>query len=82
MKRALISIAVVLLAIGGLAGLAMKSMKAAAAAAATAAATADESKVRQDDLVVKVVETGTIDAEKAVEVKGLVTGRLSQLLVD
>lgn len=38
--------------------------------------------VTRGDLEVKVVETGTIDAVKAVEVKSRVSGRLAQLLVD
>lgn len=60
----------------------MKSMSASKAAAAEASAAANQTKVKQGDLLVTVIATGTIDAEKSVEVKGLVTGRLSKLYVD
>src|SRR5205823_5832479 len=39
-------------------------------------------KVSRQDLSVKVVETGTVDAVKSVEVKSRVSGRLKRLLVD
>jgi HlyD family secretion protein len=41
-----------------------------------------EVKVSRDDLTVTVVENGTVDAEKSVEVKGRVTGRLAKLFCD
>jgi len=82
MKKAIIPLTVVLLALCGLGGLAMKSMSASKTAADATAAAANQKLVEQGDLVVNVVETGTIDAVKSVEVKGLVTGRLSKLFVD
>ncbi len=82
MKKALIPLTIVLLVLCGLGGLAMKSMNASKLAADTALAAANNKSVTQGDLVVTVVETGTVDAIKSVEVKGLVTGRLSKLFVD
>jgi HlyD family secretion protein len=82
MKKAIIPLTVVLLLLCGLGGFAMRSMNAAKTAAAAAAAAANTKTVDQGDLVVTVVETGTVDAVKSVEVKGLVTGRLSKLFVD
>src|SRR5688500_8305406 len=38
--------------------------------------------VTRGELIVKVVETGTIDAVKSVEVKSRASGRLARLLVD
>jgi len=82
MKKAIIPLAVVLLALCGLGGFAMRSMNAAKVAADASAAASNNKAVDQGDLVVTVVETGTVDAVKSVEVKGLVTGRLSKLFVD
>lgn len=82
MKKAIIPLTIVLLVVCGVGGLAMKGMKGSQAAADVAAAVANRKAVTQGDLVVNVVETGTIDAVKSVEVKGLVTGRLSKLFVD
>ncbi len=82
MKKAIIPLAVVLLAICGLGGFAMQAMSKAKAAELLKASTAAEKKIATGDLIVDVVETGTIDAVKSVEVKGLVTGRLAKLYVD
>src|SRR5471030_1643583 len=82
MKKAIVPLAIVLLVICGLGGYAMKSMGAAKAKADATAAAAGVKSVDQGDLVVTVVETGLVDAVKSVEVKGLVTGRLSKLFVD
>jgi len=82
MKKAIVPLVVVLLAICGLGGYAFKSMTAAKIAAAAASSAANSKAVTKGDLVVNVVETGTIDAVKSVEVKGLVTGRLSKLFVE
>jgi HlyD family secretion protein len=41
-----------------------------------------EVKVTRDDITVTVVENGTVDAEKSVDVKGRVTGRLAKLFCD
>ena len=82
MKKALIPLTIALLVLCGLGGLAMKSMNASKVAAEAAAAAANNKSVTQGDLVVNVVETGTVDAVKSVEVKGLVTGRLSKLFVE
>lgn len=50
--------------------------------AANEAAKLATAKVEKGDLVVEVIETGTIDAVKAVEVKSRASGRLAKLLVE
>ncbi len=78
MKKAVIGISVVLVVVCGVGGLMLKGK----------GATDDKDKgasnytVKKDDLVVTVVDTGTIDATRTVEVKSRVSGRLSKLLVD
>ncbi|AIE87533.1 RND family efflux transporter MFP subunit [Fimbriimonas ginsengisoli Gsoil 348] len=52
------------------------------AALAADAALPKPTLVKKGDIVVSVVETGTIDANKVVELKGRVTGRLAKLFVD
>lgn len=44
--------------------------------------TRPRAKVEAADLSISVVESGTVDAGRAVEVKGRVTGRVARLLVD
>ena len=82
MKKALIPLAVVLLVICGIGGYAMKAMSAANLKKLMESQDASQTSVSRGDLVVQIVETGTVDAVKSVEVKGLVTGRLSKLFVD
>lgn len=78
MKKALIPISVGLLVVCGVGGLAFRRMAGAAGPPSTAVTT----KVERGDLAVTVVETGSVDAAKAVEVKSRVSGRLAKLLVD
>jgi HlyD family secretion protein len=81
MKRPILPIAIALLLICGVGGFALR----ARSQQALAAAEAQKEKfttVQRGDIVVSVIETGTIDASKVVEVKGRVTGRLARLLVD
>jgi HlyD family secretion protein len=77
MKKAVIPITVALLLVGGLGYRAMSQAKSPAKLTA-----ANSTKVARGDLVVSVVETGTVDAAKAVELKSRVSGRLARLLVD
>jgi HlyD family secretion protein len=79
MKKVLIFIigaVVVLIALGAVA---MQSFQKAKAANAKSK---DEATVTRDDLSVKVIESGSIDAVKAVEVKSRVSGRVAKLFVD
>ncbi len=82
MKKAIIPLVVVLLLVCGFGGYAMKAMSASKAAQLALAAEANNKAVSRGDLLVQIVETGTVDAVKSVEVKGLVTGRLQKLFVD
>jgi len=82
MKKAILPLTVVLLLICGLGGYAMRAMSAAKASADSAAAAKARKSVEKGDLLVQIVETGTVDAVKSVEVKGLVTGRLAKLYVE
>jgi HlyD family secretion protein len=63
----------------GVAGVVMRAKGASAAGTSQVGLTAV---VTRGDLIQKVVETGTIDAIKSVEVKSLTDGRLAKLLVD
>jgi HlyD family secretion protein len=78
MKKILSIIGVLLVLVCGIGGLAMKS-KSASKPTETAVKT---EKATRGLLNVQVVETGTIDAIKTVDVKGLVTGRLAQIFVE
>ena len=82
MKKGIVPLAVALVVVCGIGGLAMRSMSASKLAEMKSAASSAEKTVDQGDLVVNIVETGTVDAVKSVEVKGLVTGRLSKLFVE
>ncbi len=82
MKKAIIPLTLVLLAVCGLGGLAFRSMNGAKAAETAKTAAANNKSVYEGDLAVNIVETGTVDAVKSVEVKGRVTGRLSKLFVE
>ena len=79
MKKALIAIVVILVAICGVGTVAFQRMQAAQAAKAK---TDTGLTVEKGDLEITVVDTGTVDAVKSVEVKSRVAGRLAQLLVD
>ncbi len=80
MKKALIFVAVALVLVCGIGGFLLKNM-----AAKMQAMQNSQSKgytVAKGDVVVSVVDTGTIDAVNTVEVKSRVSGRLSQLYVE
>lgn len=79
-KKGLLIVIVLIVVICGGGGLAFKQMS--AARAANEASTVKTAKVTRGDLELKVVETGTLDAVKAVEVKSRVSGRLAKLLVE
>lgn len=77
MKRAVLFSLIALVAVIGIAYVAMQG-KFGKAPEKTDAGT---STVTRGDLSVKVIESGTIDAVKAVEVRSRASGRLAQLLV-
>ncbi len=80
MKKALIFVAVALVLVCGVGGYVMKNV--AAKMQAAQAAKPSVHTVAKGDVVVSVVDTGTIDAVNSVEVKSRVSGRLSKLLVE
>lgn len=83
MKKTL-PIVIGLVLVCGLGGYVIKS-KAPATGPAGAAGDDKAPKVAtvsRGDIALSVLETGTVDANKVVEVKGRVTGRLAKLLVD
>ena len=79
MKKAILFAAFALIVLCGIGGYLYTSMKAAQAAQSKKS---NDYKVVRGDLVVSVVDPGTIDAVNSVEVKSRVSGRLSKLLVD
>lgn len=79
MKKVFPVLLVVLLLICGFGSFALKTIKAKAASDTPSDNIAT---VTKGDVVDKVVETGTIDAVKTVEVKSRVSGRLAKLYVD
>lgn len=79
MKKAIIFAAIALVVLCGIGGFLYKNM---AAVQAAKNQKSGDYKVVRGDLVVSVVDTGTIDAVNSVEVKSRVSGRLSRLLVD
>jgi RND family efflux transporter MFP subunit len=79
MKRGMIFAVIGLLAVVGLGSVAMQRM---GAAKASAKGPSDAYTVSRQDLAVKVIETGTVEASRSVEVKARVSGRLARLLVD
>ncbi|MCW5944095.1 MAG: efflux RND transporter periplasmic adaptor subunit [Fimbriimonadaceae bacterium] len=82
MKKATLIVLVVLVALCGFGGFAAYKYMQMQGAAAMAGQAKRDTKVEKGDLTVQVVETGQIDAVKAVEVKSRVSGRVAQLLVD
>lgn len=82
MKKVTVPIVVVLVLVCGIGGYAIKSSSTAAAKLQAEKDLPKMATASKGDIVVSVVETGTIDAVKVVEVKGRVTGRLAKLLVD
>lgn len=79
MKKVLIVLAICVIVICGL-GSYMVRMQ--ASRTAQASTSGENATVSRGDVIVKVVETGTIDAVKSVEVKSRTDGRLAKLLVD
>jgi len=79
MKKTTVIVVIVLVVICGLGGMFMKNM--AGMQAANKKVEADYV-VSKGNLVVSVVDSGTIDAVNSVEVKSRVSGRLKELLVD
>ncbi|HEY0866240.1 MAG TPA: HlyD family efflux transporter periplasmic adaptor subunit [Fimbriimonas sp.] len=77
MKKIVIPIIIALVFVGAFAYRAVLKGKAAGALKPSST-----TKVAKGDLVLTVVDTGTIDASKAVEVKSRVSGRLAKLFVD
>lgn len=80
MKKAIIFVAVALVLVCGVGGFLIKSM--AAKRQADLANKPTVHTVAKGDVVVSVVDTGTIDAVNSVELKSRVSGRLSQLFVE
>lgn len=77
MKRAIVFVLIVLVVMVGIGYVALRGKMGAAQPKGPDTAT-----VTRGDLSLKVIETGTIDAVKAVEVRSRASGRLAQLLVD
>lgn len=81
MKKAVWIIVIIVVALCGFGLVQMRGMQ-AKMAEAQKAKTANTTKVARKDIVNKVIETGTIDAVKSVEVKSRVSGRVKKLFVD
>lgn len=81
MKKTAIIIGIILLVVCGGGYIANKGMQAAQQARTAAAANAGLATVTKETLASRVVETGTIDAIKTVEVKSKASGRLKKLYV-
>ncbi len=80
MRKTALILVVVLVALCGFGGFAAKrAMDAKQAASKPVDATAT---LTRSDLVVSVIESGTVDATRSVEVKSRVTGRLKELAVE
>ena len=80
MKKPTVAITLALLLVCGIGGFALKGRN--QAKNPDDAAKKSTETVKRGDIVVSVIETGSIDANKVVEVKGRVTGRLQKLFVD
>lgn len=80
MKKVAIIVVVALVLLCGFGGVFLSQQRAQQAAKAEQAK--EGVKVERGELLVKVVETGTIDAVKAVDVRSRASGRLKRLLVD
>lgn len=81
MKKTGIIVVIALIVVCGGGGYALMQMR-GAAKEAEKNKVSDVIEVKKGDLVVQVVENGTVDAVKSVEVKSRVSGRLAKLLVD
>ncbi|MEZ5163133.1 MAG: biotin/lipoyl-binding protein [Fimbriimonadaceae bacterium] len=84
MKRIWIGLFVLVVILGGIGMVAMNVMNAQKQMAAQLNKTKDRTTetVKKGDLTVTVIETGSLEAEKSVEVKSRVGGRVARLLVD
>ena len=80
MKRAIIFVLIALAIVCGIGAYALRGKF--MGAQPPGADKSNTAAVSRGDLSVKVVETGTIDAVKAVEVRSRASGRLSKLMVD
>lgn len=80
MKKVAIVVVIVLVLVCGVGGLLFQRQQAQMAASQQAGN--QGTKVERGELLVKVVETGTIDAVKAVDVRSRTSGRLKRLLVE
>lgn len=80
MKKVALILGVLLVLVCAIGSFAFKAMKEAQAAQEKAKTLSVES--GKGDIVVSVVDSGTIDAVKSVEVKSNASGRLAKLLVD
>lgn len=82
MKKATLIVLIVLVVLCGFGGFGAWRFMQQQGAAALAGQAKRDAKIEKGDLKVQVVETGQVDAVKAVEVKSRVSGRVAQLLVD
>lgn len=80
MKKVAILVVIALVLVCGFGGMFLSQQRAKVAAMAQQAK--QGTKVERGELLVKVVETGTIDAVKAVDVRSRASGRLKRLLAD
>lgn len=79
MKKALVPIVLVLIVVCAMGGLFVNN---AVQAARASMKPKDTAKVEKGEILVKVVESGTVDAVKSVEVRSRASGRLKELMVD
>lgn len=82
MKKVAIILIVVVVAVCGLGGLGMMQVQKAALAKAAEEKAKGRHTLAKGTLLVQVVETGTLDPVKTVEVKSRVGGRVDRLLVE
>jgi len=82
LKKVGIIVVIVLFAVCGLGGVGMMQMQAAAKAKADEAKRNAGHVVAKGDLLIQVVESGTLEAIKTVEVKSRVGGRVDKLFVE
>jgi len=82
LKKIGIIVLIVVVAVCGIGGVGMMQMQKAALQRAEEAKKGQGHTVAKGDLLIQVVETGTLEAVKTVEVKSRVGGRVDRLLVD
>lgn len=81
MKKTLIWLGVILLAVVGIVFQAGRQSARAQRLEAEKKARANEATVHRSDILVQVIDTGIVDAGTAVEVKGRISGKLDKLMV-